>query len=229
MNVKQAEANDQRTIQPEAIEAERFAIIEHELRQRLPADHPRHPDHLSRRERAVLFRVIHTSADFDYVENLWLSEGVLDMSCQMLAARPIIVSDTNMAAAGINKTRLLHGGGEVLCLMNDPDVALAARKMGVTRAMICMDRSLELAGQGRPLIYAIGNAPTALLRLAELVRTGRLQPDLIIAAPVGFVNILEAKDQIRQLGMPAIITLGRKGGSHIAAAIVNALVREAAC
>lgn len=216
-----------RIVQPEAIERESFAMIEQELRDRLPPDHPRHPDHLSRTERSVLYRVIHTSADFDYVDNLWLSDGVLPASLQILRARPVIVTDTGMAAAGVNKDSLQKLGGEIHCYIADTDVADLARDKGVTRAAVCMDKSLAIAGQGRSLIYAIGNAPTALIQLHELIRSGRLVPDLIIAVPVGFVNVVEAKELIRRLSVPSIIARGRKGGSNVAAAICNALMREA--
>ncbi len=216
-----------RTMQPDAIEAASFAIIDRELRQRLTPDHPRHPDNLSGTERALLYRMIHTSADFAYADSLWLSVGVLDHSLCLLRERPVIVTDTGMAAAGINKAKLQLLGGEVHCYISDPEVAEAARSHGLTRASVSMDQSLKLAGTGRPIIYAIGNAPTALLRLHELITAGRLQPDLIIGVPVGFVHVVEAKEMIRQLAVPAILTRGRKGGSAIAAAIVNALMAAA--
>ena len=134
-----------------------------------------------------------------------------------------IVTDTQMAASGINKKRMKECGGEVYCFMSDPDVAAAAKERGCTRASICMEKAAEL---DRPLIIAVGNAPTALIRLYELIQEGKIKPELIIGAPVGFVNVVEAKELIMTAGIPYIVPRGRNGGSNIAATICNAMLYQ---
>lgn len=170
---------------------------------------------------AVIKRVIHTTADFDYAESLVFSPGVMDIAADALRGGAAIVTDTQMARAGINKAALSSLGGEVFCFMSDSDVAEAAKQNGTTRATACMDKALTLE---RPLIFVIGNAPTALIRLNELIEEKRLTPALIIGVPVGFVNVVEAKELIIRSGAPHIVARGRKGGSNVAAAIVNAIV-----
>lgn len=170
---------------------------------------------------AVIKRVIHTTADFDYAENLIFSPGVMDAAIAALRGGASIVTDTQMVKSGINKTALASLGGEVFCFMSDDDVAAAAKKNGTTRATASMDKALTL---DRPLIFAIGNAPTALIRLYELIEEKKLTPELIIGVPVGFVNVVEAKELIIRCAAPHIVARGRKGGSNVAAAIVNALV-----
>lgn len=170
---------------------------------------------------AVIKRVIHTTADFDYAESLVFSPGVMDIAADALRGGAAIVTDTQMARAGINKAALSSLGGEVFCFMSDSDVAEAAKQNGTTRATACMDKALTLE---RPLIFVIGNAPTALIRLNELIEEKRLTPALIIGVPVGFVNVVEAKELITRSGAPHIVARGRKGGSNVAAAIVNAIV-----
>ena len=134
-----------------------------------------------------------------------------------------IVTDTQMAKSGINKRVLGALGGEVHCFMSDPDVAEAARLNHTTRAVACMDKAARL---NKPLIFAIGNAPTALIRLAELVEEGKLSPELIIGVPVGFVNVVASKELILETPVPAIVARGRKGGSNVAAAICNAILYQ---
>ena len=135
-----------------------------------------------------------------------------------------IVTDTQMAKAGINKKRLAQYGGEVLCFMSDEDVARTAKENGTTRAAACMDKAADLYGD-RKLVFAVGNAPTALVRLYELIREGKIRPELIIAVPVGFVNVVQSKELILTLqDIPHIVARGRKGGSNIAACICNALL-----
>lgn len=213
-----------RYVKPQEIEKESFAIIEKELLNFLPKGHKFHPDIISAQVKAVLYRIIHTSADFDYANNLYLSRNVFAACQEILQKKPIIVTDTSMVAAGINKPSLNKLGGEVYCFINDQEVAEKAKQKGITRSTASMDKSLELLAKGRPMIYAIGNAPTALIRLSELIRTGVLKPDLIIAAPVGFVNVVESKQLIKELNISQIIAGERKGGSNIAAAICNALI-----
>ena len=171
---------------------------------------------------AIVKRCIHTSADFDYAKNLVLTEDVVEKALNALRNGAVIVTDTQMAKAGINKTRLAKYGGEVRCFMSDDDIAKEARARGITRATASMEKA---AGIQEPVIFAIGNAPTALVRLYELIREGRIQPELIIGVPVGFVNVVPSKELILSLKeTPYIVARGRKGGSNIAACICNALL-----
>ena len=171
---------------------------------------------------AIVKRCIHTSADFDYAKNLVFSEDVVEKALNALRNGAVIVTDTQMAKAGINKTRLAKYGGEVRCFMSDDDIAKEARARGITRATASMEKA---AGIQEPVIFAIGNAPTALVRLYELIREGRIQPELIIGVPVGFVNVVPSKELILSLKeTPYIVARGRKGGSNIAACICNALL-----
>lgn len=169
----------------------------------------------------VIKRVIHTTADFDYVNNLCFSENAVLNFQYAIKKGASIVTDTQMAKSGINKKALAKYGGEVLCFMSDEDVAERAREKGTTRAAISMDKAAEIKGD---LIFAIGNAPTALVRLYELIKEGRINPKGIIAVPVGFVNVVEAKELILKLDCPYIAARGRKGGSNVAAAICNAIL-----
>lgn len=171
---------------------------------------------------AIVKRCIHTSADFEYADNLVFSEGVVERALRAVHEGACIVTDTQMAKAGINKKKLAEYGGEVYCFMSDEDVAKKAKESGTTRASISMDKAAELA---KPLIFAIGNAPTALVRLYELIQEGKVKPQLIIGVPVGFVNVVQSKELILSLpDIPYIVARGRKGGSNIAACIVNALL-----
>lgn len=174
-------------------------------------------------EFSVIKRCIHTSADFDYADNLCFSEDAVQKGIDALNAGASIVTDTKMAASGISKKRMAECGGEVYCFMSDPDVAETAKEKGCTRAAVCMEKAAELSG---PLIIAVGNAPTALIRLYELIQEGKIAPALIIGAPVGFVNVVEAKELIMTAGVPYIVPRGRKGGSNIAAAICNAMLYQ---
>ena len=174
-------------------------------------------------EFSVIKRCIHTSADFDYADNLCFSEDAVQKGIDALNAGASIVTDTKMAASGISKKRMAECGGEVYCFMSDPDVAETAKEKGCTRAAVCMEKAAELSG---PLIIAVGNAPTALIRLYELIQEGKIAPALIIGAPVGFVNVVEAKELIMTAGVPYIVPRGRKGGSNVAAAICNAMLYQ---
>lgn len=196
---------------PSDIEKRSFEIITQELGDIV----------LDSKEEPIIKRVIHTSADFDYLENLCFSKNVVDYLQQAIRNGAGIVTDTQMAKAGINKRQLARYGGEVYCFMSDEDVAEAAQKQGSTRAVASMDKAALLSC---PLIFAIGNAPTALVRLYELIQTGKLQPEGIIGVPVGFVNVVEAKELIMKASVPYIVARGRKGGSNVAAAICNALL-----
>ena len=169
----------------------------------------------------VIKRVIHTTADFEYVNNLVFSENAVKIGIEALKSGCDIVTDTQMAKAGISKAALSKLGGEVRCFMSDDDVAAEAKARGVTRAAVSMEKAAKLE---KPLIFAIGNAPTALIALDELMREGRLSPKLIIGVPVGFVNVVESKELIIASSVPHIVARGRKGGSNVAAAIVNAML-----
>ena len=169
----------------------------------------------------VIKRVIHTTADFDYVNNLVFSEGAVKKGIEALKSGCDIVTDTQMARSGISKAALSSLGGQTHCFMSDEDVAAEAKARGVTRAAVSMEKA---AGLTKPLIFAIGNAPTALIALDELIKAGRLAPELVIGVPVGFVNVVESKELIIASEVPHIVARGRKGGSNVAAAIVNALL-----
>ena len=171
----------------------------------------------------VIKRVIHTSADFDYADNLVFSPHAVSKGIEALRAGCDIVTDTQMAKAGINKTILGSLGGEVHCFMSDPDVAQEAKERGITRAIVSMERAASLP---KPCIYAIGNAPTALISLYEQIKAGKVKPALIIRVPVGFVNVVESKELILGTDLPYIVARGRKGGSNVAAAICNALLYQ---
>lgn len=195
---------------PADIEARSFEIIRSELPHPVPEDLA-----------PVIIRAIHTSADFEYADSLCFSEGVMDIARNALKNGATIVTDTNMALAGINRGALEKLGCRKICFMADPEVAAAAKKNGFTRAAASVDKAASING---PLIYAVGNAPTALIRLYEKIRSGEMKPDLIIGVPVGFVNVIQAKELIMTAGVPYIVARGRKGGSNVAAAIVNALM-----
>lgn len=171
----------------------------------------------------VIKRVIHTTADFDYVKNLVFSSHAVKKGIEALKSGCDIVTDTQMAKAGINKRVLGELGGQAHCFMSDPDVAAEARERGVTRAIVSMERSCKLS---KPCIFAIGNAPTALLSLHQQITAGLISPALVIAVPVGFVNVVESKELILELETPHIVARGRKGGSNVAAAICNAMLYQ---
>ena len=169
-------------------------------------------------------RVIHTSADFDYAKNLVFSQDAVAKGIEALKKGCDIVTDTQMAKAGINKTILGKLGGQVHCFMSDPDVAAEAKERGITRAIVSMERAAALP---KPCIFAIGNAPTALISIKEQMEKDQLHPALIIGVPVGFVNVVESKELIIESGLaPYIVARGRKGGSNVAAAICNALLYQ---
>ena len=171
----------------------------------------------------VIKRAIHTTADFDYADNLVFSPHAVQRGMEALRGGCDIVTDTQMAKAGINKTILGRLGGQVHCFMSDEDVAREAKARGVTRAIVSMERAAKLP---KPCIFAIGNAPTALICIRELIDAGKLTPALIVGVPVGFVNVVESKELILELDTPHIVARGRKGGSNVAAAICNAMLYQ---
>ncbi len=200
-------------ILPSDIEKESFKIIRRELLQQ--------GKEISPDIEPTVVRVVHTTADFEYADTLVFSEKVIEKAKKAIEGGAHIVTDTNMALSGINKKSLGRFGGQAHCFMADPDVAEEAGKRQVTRAIVSMERALLIDA---PLIFAIGNAPTALIRLRELIDEGRILPELIIGVPVGFVNVVEAKELILESRAPYIINRGRKGGSGVAAAICNSIL-----
>lgn len=175
-------------------------------------------------ELKVVKRCIHTTADFDYQYNLRFRNYPVEVIKKSIQERATIITDTNMAKAGINKKILEKYGASVECFMADEDILQEAKERNVTRASICMERAARM-GESKKMIFAIGNAPTALIRLSELVEEG-FHPEAIIAVPVGFVNVIASKNLIRELDIPSIISVGRKGGSNIASAIINAILYQ---
>ena len=204
-------------VKPEDIEKRSMEIITEELGGRTWPEP----------EFSIVKRCIHTSADFDYADNLCFSENAAKLGMEALRRGAHIVTDTRMAWSGINKKKLASFGGEAHCFMSDADVAAEAKEKGCTRAAICMERGAALPGE---IIFAIGNAPTALIRLYEMIQKDGLRPALIIGAPVGFVNVVESKELIMEIGketgVPFIVPKGRKGGSNIAATICNAMLYQ---
>lgn len=197
---------------PADIEKRSFEIIESEL-----------PREIEGTLKPIVKRVIHTTADFDYLDNLCFSDGVVGTLKEAIKNGADIVTDTQMAKSGINKTRLAAYGGEVHCFMSDSDVAKAAKENGTTRAAASMEKAAKL---DKNVIFAIGNAPTALIKLHELIEAKKINPIAIIGVPVGFVNVVQAKELIMTAGVPYIVARGRKGGSNVAAAICNALLYD---
>lgn len=197
-------------VAPMEIERRSFELIEREL------SRPLEPDLAP-----IVKRVIHATADFDYADNLVFSDGAVAAGLSALREGAVIVTDTTMAQAGINKRALAALGGETRCFIADEAVAEEAGRRGVTRSSAAVDVA---AGIDRPLILAIGNAPTALVRAYELIAEGKLRPRLVIGVPVGFVNVVQSKALIMTADVPHIVALGRKGGSTVAAAICNALI-----
>ena len=195
---------------PREIEKRSLEIIESELTVDIPEENL-----------AVVKRVIHTTADFDYAVNLAFSEGAVKKALDALRSGCDIVTDTQMAKSGINKAAAEKLGVTVHCFMSDQDVAEEAKARGCTRAKVSMEKAARVAGDG---IFAIGNAPTALIMLREMIESGEISPKLVVGVPVGFVNVVESKEEIMQTDVPYIVARGRKGGSTVAAAIINALM-----
>ena len=207
-------------MQPESIEQQSFSIIREELNVR--------GIHIPEGCEAVTERVIHATADFDYADNLFFTSHAVQDAVASLRGGADIVTDTNMAKAGISVKGLSKLGGSVICHMAEPEIAAAAKRDGITRAAAAVRLRARIHDGA---VYAVGNAPTALIELERQIRDG-IRPSLVIGVPVGFVNVVESKERIlascTKLGIPAIVALGRKGGSTVAAAICNALIYEAA-
>lgn len=202
-------------VRPQDIEKRSFAIISQELEEKGIV--------LPKEQELVTKRAIHTSADFDYAKTMTYSAHAVGIARKLIQNGADIVTDTNMALAGVNKKELAKYGGEAHCFMAEEEVAKIAKERGVTRAAVSMEKAAQIE---KPVIFAIGNAPTALIELYEMIQSGKYRPAFIIGVPVGFVNVEAAKDLILKTDVPYIINRGRKGGSNIAAAICNALLYE---
>jgi precorrin-8X/cobalt-precorrin-8 methylmutase len=196
-------------ILPADIEKRSFEIIESELETKIDEE-----------IKPIVKRVIHATADFSFEKSLVFSDGAVKTALKSIRNGVDIISDTNMIKAGINKKRLEKFGVNVKCFMSDDDVAQYAKKNGTTRAQASM---IKACMDGGKYIFAIGNAPTALVELYDLIKSKKACPVLIIGVPVGFVNVVQSKELIKTLDVPYIISDGRKGGSTVATAIVNAL------
>ena len=200
-------------MKPMEIERRSFEIITQELGERK----------IDPEFELVVKRVIHTTADFDYYDNLCFSEHAVLRMMDAIRAGCDVITDTTMAQSGINKKLLAQFGGQARCFIGDEDVAREAKERGVTRSLVSMEKAARL---NKPLIFAIGNAPTALFSICDLMRAGKLQPEMIIGVPVGFVNVVEAKEEVMRTAQNYIVARGRKGGSNVAAAIVNAVLYQ---
>lgn len=203
------------TTQPQEIEAKSFSIITEEL-----GEHP-----FAESEFPVVQRVIHASADFDLGRSLVFHGDAVAAGVTAIRAGRAVVADVQMVQSGISKPRLAQFGCEVHVHISDPDVAAEAKRRNTTRAIVSVQKA---AAEHPGAIYAIGNAPTALLELIRLVRCGEAHPSLIVGVPVGFVSAAESKEELLSLDVPFITNRGRKGGSAVAVAIVNALSLMAA-
>jgi len=198
-------------MKPQDIETLSFNIIDKEA-----GNHK-----FNQKEWSIVRRMIHTSADFEYMNSICFSGDPISVGIEAISAGKNIITDTKMARSGIRKKSIERFGGQVSCLINDKDVAAKAKEEGTTRARMAVDMSVETLEGG---IYAVGNAPTALLRLIELMRADNIRPALILGFPVGFVNAAESKDLLTETNIPFITNKGRKGGSNIVASVVNALI-----
>ena len=206
---------------PMEIEKRSFEIIEAEL------ERTHKKDLYTEKEWQIVKRCIHTSADFDYAGHMLFTHAAVEKGLEALRRGAVIVTDTNMARSGINKAALKKLGCEVQTFIADADVAKEAKARGETRSIVSMEKAYRLFHAGdRPLVFAIGNAPTALIKLYELIED-KFRPALVVGVPVGFVNVEKSKELIAGTDVPSICAMGRKGGSNIAAAIMNALLYEA--
>lgn len=200
-------------MKPMEIEKRSFEIIQEEL-----GDRKLDPEY-----DLLIRRVIHTTADFEYVDTLTFSDHAMQKLMDAIRSGCDIVTDTTMAMSGINKKALAKFGGTAHCFIADADVAEEAKARGVTRSLVSMEKAARM---GKPLIFVVGNAPTALFSICELIREGKLNPEMVIGVPVGFVNVVEAKEELMNTAKHYIVNRGRKGGSNVAAAIVNAALYQ---
>jgi len=197
-------------LSPKQIEARSMEIITEILGDR----------ELDKRYDYIIKRCIHTSADFEYADSMYFTDGVVERIRKGMENGAYIITDTKMAQAGINKKRIEERGGKVLCFIGDDDVAKEAAQRDVTRSYVSMEKASCL---DKRAVFAIGNAPTALMSICELAKAGKLDPVAVVGVPVGFVNVESSKELLIDSGIPAIVARGRKGGSNIAAAVINAI------
>ncbi len=198
-------------MKPQEIEDKSFEIIDEEA-----GTH-----NFSKEEWPIVRRMIHTSADFDYMDSVKIHKDAIESGIKAIRNGCNIITDTNMAKSGIRKKDIRDNGGDVYCLIAEDDIVAESKMSGSTRALICVEKSVDLMRDG---IYVVGNAPTALIRLTEMIKSGDIKPALVIGLPVGFVNTAESKEMLMELDFPYITNVGRKGGSNIAASVVNALI-----
>lgn len=198
------------TVQPQEIEGKSFEMITEEL-----GEHP-----FTDEQYPVVQRVIHASADFELGRSMVFHPEAIQAGIAALRAGQSVIADVQMIQAGVSKDRIRGFGGDVHVHISDPDVMEEAKRLNTTRAIISTRKATQMYEGG---IYAIGNAPTALLELIRLVKEGQAKPGLIIGMPVGFVSAAESKDELRKLDIPFITNIGRKGGSTIVVAALNAI------
>lgn len=198
---------------PEEIEKRSFEIIGDELKQMGIS--------ISTDKEFLVKRVIHTTADFDYASSLRFSADAVEKAKALLKSGCTIVTDTNMTLSGISKPAAKKLGVELRCFMSEENTMKLAKERGETRASVSMELASKLKG---PVIFSVGNAPTALITLRDMLDKGIYRPAFVIGVPVGFVNVEVAKELIMETDIPHIVNVGRKGGSTVAAAIINALM-----
>ncbi|WP_408956613.1 precorrin-8X methylmutase [Natroniella sp. ANB-PHB2] len=177
----------------------------------------------SPKEAKVIKRVIHATADLEFKELVVISDGAIESALKVLKSGANIVTDVNMLKQGVSKRKTSELGNEINCFISDDNIAQQAKEAGVTRSMMCMRKAVEDPDNK---IFAIGNAPTALFELMKLIEEGKVEPDLIVGTPVGFVGAKESKEELEKLDVPYITVRGRKGGSPVAASIMNALLYQ---
>lgn len=196
---------------PYEIEKKSFEMITEELGDKT------FPDEIGR----VVKRIIHTTADFTFADITIINNDAIDKAKEALKSGKNIYTDTKMAMSGINKRKLAEFGGEVQNFVSDADVALKAKEEGITRSIVAMRKAVKENPNG---IFVIGNAPTALFELMKQIKEGNVKPSLVVGVPVGFVGAAESKEELLKFDVPYIVTRGRKGGSNVAAAIINAIL-----
>jgi precorrin-8X/cobalt-precorrin-8 methylmutase len=197
-------------MKPDEIEAKSFAIIDAEA-----GSHNFTPDAWK-----IVRRMIHTTADFEYMQMVRISTNAVAAGINAIRNGCTVITDTNMAKTGIRKDLLADFGGRCECLMADPQVAEQAKQRGVTRARVAVEKAAPMMENG---IYVVGNAPTALLHLLDMLKNKAADPALVVGLPVGFVNAAESKAALMQTNVSYISNVGRKGGSTVAASVINAL------
>ncbi len=195
---------------PMEIENKSFEIIGNEM----------NPHNFTEEELLIIKRTIHTTGDFDYQNIVHISEGAIESAKALLKKGITIYTDTNMALSGINKMALKKLGCEVKCYVSNEEVAKIAKERGITRSMAGVEKAIDEGVE----FFVFGNAPTAIFKLLELINDGKANPKFVVGAPVGFVGAKESKEELLKYNIPNITIRGRKGGSNVAAAIVNAIM-----